>query len=447
MMYIMSVLPREIDYAPKNSLPPGCQALSVVTSPINGSVFTPSSIIQFDLVQRGYMVPESMYIRYRLTTTLPGTAGASNALRGCPVYSPFQRSEIIVGSQVVESIQNYGQLCNFLVNSKVNTAQKIGLASCFGYSSSAAATTYAFDFTTNSPNGISFATSTTANTIGANISLAGPLGNLLSNAESLIPLKHMPSVRVQLSLDSLANIYRLDGTNPITNFSLSNLELCYDTIDFDGSVDAQLMARGGGMLTIKSQSYLSSGITLPIGSAGSLEFLYNQRLASIKSLFMLCAGATVASAVNLSFDSVDPTGVAAGQGGDFQFFIGGMPYPARPISTTLNRSAVLMELSASMGPAHDLLTSNFGFNPTQFNSQNNTVTTIQQPGTFYIGTNTEKLSTSNALLTGVSSQGSPISFRISINNATTATQVLQLVCLYDSLIQVDMAARTCVVMQ
>ena len=131
----MSVLPKEINYRSAIPLPEGTQSNSIVNSPINGASFSASSIIQFDLVQRGYLVPESMYIRYKLTTT-GGTAGAAtNFIRGTPVYSFFARSEVIVGSQVVESIQNYNQLCNMLVNCRMNYSQKLGLATAFGYTS------------------------------------------------------------------------------------------------------------------------------------------------------------------------------------------------------------------------------------------------------------------------------------------------------------------------
>jgi hypothetical protein len=440
----MSVLPKEINYKSAMSLPEGTQSNSIVASPINGAVFTPSSIVQFDLVQRGYLVPETVYIRYKLTTTLPATAGAGNAIKGTPVYSIISRLETIVGSQVVESIQNYNQLCNMLVNCKMNYAQKVGLANSFGYSSSATATSYAFDFSTNCPNGLAFTTSTAANAIGANVFLAAPLGCILSNADHLVPLKFMPSCRIQLSLETLANAYKLDGTNPITNYSISNVELCYDIIEFSPMVDQAISSMGAGSITIRSQSYLSAGVTLPAASLGTLEFLFNQRLASIKSLFTHLSGTAAAVSVNTFFDSVDCTGTA---GGDYQWFVSGLPYPPRPISTVLNKAGVSMELSNAFGPAHDLLTSNFSINPTEFNSGNTTTTTVQQMGKFYLGTNVEKLSTNGALLTGISSQGSPISFRVSIGTATTNAQVIQLICLYDALLQIDIPSRTLVVMQ
>ena len=437
-----AVLPKEINYRSAMSLPDGTSSNSIVASPINGQTFQASSIVQFDLVQRGYLVPESMYIRYKLTTTLPVTAGANNALKGTPVYSPIARLETIVGSQVVESIQNYNQLCNLLVNCKMNYGQKIGLANSFGYSDATSATTYAFNFSTSCPNGLSFATSTVANTLGANVFLAAPLGNLLSNADHLVPLKFLPSCRIQLTTETLGNAYRLDGTNPITNYSISNFELCYDIIEFSPMVDQAISSMGAGAITIRSQSFLSSGTTIPAATSGSTEYLFNQRLASIKSLFVHLSG-TDATKVNTFFDSVDITT----NNGDYQWFVSGTPYPPRPISTVLNKAGASMELSSAFGPAHDLLTSNFSINPTEFNYTIASTTTVQQMGKFYLGVNVEKLSTNGALLTGISSQGSPISFRVSTGTQTSQAAVIQLICLYDALLQIDIPSRTLVVMQ
>jgi hypothetical protein len=281
--------------------------------------------------------------------------------------------------------------------------------------------------------------------VGGTVSLAAPLGCILSNADHLVPLKFMPSCRIQLSLDSLGNVYNGTGTavaTTITNYSIQNCELCYDIIEFSPMVDQAISSMGNGAVTIRSQSYLSSGVTIPSASNGSLEFLFNQRLASIKSLFTHLSGAD-ATKVNGFFDSLDITT----NSGDYQFFVAGTPYPPRPISTVLNKAGASMELSSAFGPTHDLLTSNFSINPTEFNYTIASTTTIQQMGKFYIGTNVEKLSTNGALLTGISSQGSPISFRVSMGTATAHNAVIQLICLYDALLQIDIPSRTLTVMQ
>lgn len=446
-----SILPKEINYKSAMSLPEGTQSNSIVSSPINGQTFGPSTIVQFDLVQRGYLVPESVYIRYKLTVT-GGTAGAiTNYIRGTPVYSLFARAETIVGSQVVESIQNYNQLCNMLVNCKMNYAQKIGLANSFGYNIADAAVGNQGNFglqstalfAGNLANGYNLLAATGAAPLS--IFLAAPLGNILSNADHLVPLKFMPSCRIQLTTETIANAFQTPaGANAIANYSISNFELCYDIIEFSPMVDQAISTMGGGAITIRSQSYLSSGVTLPAASQGSLEFLFNQRLASIKSLFTHLSGTLSTVSLNTLFDSLDCTGTA---GGDYQWFVSGLPYPPRPISTVLNKAGASMELSAAFGPAHDLLTSNFSIHPVEFNAGNLSVTTQNVMGKFYLGTNVEKLSTNGALLTGISSQGSPISFRVSIGTATTNAQVIQLICLYDALLQIDIPSRTLVVMQ
>jgi hypothetical protein len=439
-------LPKEIDYFPVSALPEGTSSTSIVSTPSNGNTFTQSSIIQVDLQQRGYLVPESCYIRYRVsyqgqTAASTGITGA--AIRGTPVYSFINRLETIAGSQNIESIQNYGQLANMLVNSKLAYSQKVGLAFPFGYNLQSGAGA-GFDNAVSAPNG-GYITAAP----GTFYSYAAPLGCILSNASKLLPLKFLPSIRLQFTLDSLANILKLDSATPANNptgYTISNFEFVYDVVEFSPFVDQAISARGNGMLTIKSQSFLSSGTTVGAGTNGSIELVFNQRLASIKSVFLLGAG-TEATKLNLSFDSVDMTSSS----GSYQFVIAGTQYPTRELNTLNAKAGIFMELSQAISPAGDMLQSQFSINPQEFNYINAGgaavgTTTVNQPGKFYIGVNTERMMTS-ALLTGVSSQGSPISVRISMSTAMTNAQVAQLICQYDALLQIDMSARTLVVMQ
>lgn len=442
------VLPKELDFKQPNSLPDGTQSTSIVVSPSNGATFTQQSIIQLDLPSRSWLVPESMYIRYKVTYS--GQAAASTALtgtaiRGTPCYTLFNRLETIVGSQTVESISQYNQLSNMIINSRMSYSAKVGVAYPFGYNPSSGVT--GFDNATSAPNG-GYITGAS----GSSVFYACPLGNILSNCNRLFPLKYCPSVRIQLTTESVANAIKPDtltAGNSVNAYTISNVELCMDLIDFPNFVDEAIMARSGGMITIKSQSFLSSGTTLSANSSGSLEFVYQQRLASIKSVFLHCSGTdlTIAGAgkQNLFFDSVDCTSNA----GDYQFFIASTPYPSRPLSTVINKAGIFWELSSAWGPVHDLLSTTFAINPTEFNYVNGSTTSINQMGKFYIATNVERISTSDGLLTGVSSQGSPISVRINISSGSPATvaQVLQLICLYDALLQIDMRARTLTVMQ
>lgn len=436
-------LPKELNYSRAQSLPASTQSQSIVTSPINASKFQPGSLVQFDLLSRGYLVPESLYIRYKLTISASAGLAAGVFLRATPVYTPFFRLELIAGSQTIESISQYNQVCNMLVNCKMSYSDKVGMSSAFGYTGVTAAGGTAADpfiaapfLTTESCNGLALDGLTTS----GSISFAAPLGCLLSNSDSLVPLQSLPSMRVQLTLDSLSNI--MSSITNITTLELSNVELCYDIITFDPMVDQAISQMNNGVITIKSQSYLNSGVTVPIGMSGMSEYMFNLRVASLKSMYLHLSGVD-ANKLNGLFDSVDITS----NKGDYQFFVAGQAYPQRALSTLLNKAGILIELASSFGPAHDLSTSKMSITPLEFNSINSTTTTKSQMGKFYVGVNTEKLSTNNALLTGISSQSSPISVRINTSVATTAAQTINLIVCYDALLQIDLNQKSIVVLQ
>ena len=118
----MSVLPRELQYVPSlPSLGDNVVNTSVVISPTNGATFAESSIIQFDLPQRAFLDPNTLYLRYKASVTNGATIAQ---MKGTPAYTPFINLQTIFGSSVVENIQNYGQIQNMLVNLTHNAAQK-----------------------------------------------------------------------------------------------------------------------------------------------------------------------------------------------------------------------------------------------------------------------------------------------------------------------------------
>ena len=76
------ILPNSINYKEGlPALPEGTQQINVSTNPVNGQTFTAGQQIYFDLLNRGFLVPDSMYIAYNYTLT--SLAGAE--MIGCPV--------------------------------------------------------------------------------------------------------------------------------------------------------------------------------------------------------------------------------------------------------------------------------------------------------------------------------------------------------------------------
>lgn len=417
------VLPSSVDYKQAlPALPDAAQQIPVAASPVNGSSFSAGQQIQFDLLSRSFLVPDSMYISYSWSVTKGAAADNACGFRGTPVYTPFNRLDVQMGSQTVDSIQNYGLVMHLLTNVNYDVAQKYGLQSCFGYANAAGTSVSLEEL-----DGRGFPAAAQAYTG----SFSAPLVSLLSNSEKLIPLFAMPQIRITLTMDNLTNIFNtiIGG---VSGFTISNVELRYKVVDMGGSVENIVLGMGE-KLYIKSQSFACASQTLPVVSSGYSELVYNQRYSSVKSLFAVMGSASV----NGFYDSIDLTSNT----GDYSFQIGGVMFPQKPISAATAKSQALMELKSAVGSIFDK-SNNMSINTIEFSYLANTpaVTTLFAPGKYFIGTSTEKLN-SDSLLTGISTQNSPISFRINTGASTTNPSTVSLITNFDALIEVDTMTR------
>lgn len=402
----MSVLPSSVNYGEQMAtLPEGTKALSQVLSPVNGSTFAQNSIIQFDLLNRGFIEPESIYIRYSYTLT----SAANAEMIGTPVFTPFLRSEVLVGSVVIESINQYNQVCNVLSNLTLSVAEKYGAQSMFGYNNDTATPSLA------QLDGRLM----TLNEVG---SFSTPLPNILSSADKLIPAFAMPQIRLQLTLDSLANMFTT--TVVPTGFVLSNVELCYKMLDIPS---AQAYTMSLDKFYIKSNGFTNSAVSLASSTAGSSSLVFNQRLASIKSAIVSFSG-TDANSLNKWGDSYAPSSTAT-----YQLAIAGEYFPQRPLSVALNKSGILMELKNAIGSIYERSNA-MSVNGLEFNRVVGTVTTYSEPAKHYIGVSLEKLH--SGLLTGISTQNSPISLQL-FTASTAQPLTVNLILNYDALIEVS----------
>ena len=424
------VLPKELAYVPSLPSLPECLSQEVVLSPVNGASFGPGQLLQYDLVARGFIDPASIYLRYKVTLT--NTSTQNSKMKGTPVYSFFNKLETIFGSSVVESVNQYNQVCNMMTNLQLSVAQKYGQQINYGWSigSQSAPSLEQLDGRSCANNDV--------------FTLAAPLPCILSMAEKLVPAGLMPNIRVQLTTASIAEAFV--NTNLPTNYALSNVELCYTMVDFSGDTN-ELVKNMGDQFYIKSTSFKNMGASLASGVSGSVDLIYNMRLASIKSLFTHFCGQNATACVNGLFDSIDPTS----GNGELVYNIAGTSYPTRPISTLNSKAAVMCELKKAVGALHST-EYNTSINSVEFshtdysvlattNSAGATIvpvpTQLYTNGKFIFSCNTEKLSTSNTILSGISTQSSPISLRISTNTATLQAYNVYLMAMYDCLIQVN----------
>ena len=426
-------LPKEVNYMDKSELPKGTTSSTIVITPQTGNLTYNASgqLIQFNLPIRGYLVPNTLYLRYKMNMTCGSFTAATVIAGSFPGFSPFLRMETLIGSNVVESISNYNMLNQMILTCKTHYARKFGLAAMMAIGGGS---TPPPALTTSNTNAY------TPNATGSteNVYVAIPVNCLFGNADKLVPLKFMPATSLNFYLDAIGNF-----APGMTSVGLSNCELCFDVIEFGADVDGAVlsMVDERGKLVLKSQSYMVSQQNVATGISGTNEYIYSMRLASIKSLF-LNIGGTNAASVNKTFDSFDVTTNT----GSYQFFIAGTPYPSREISTALNKAGVLAELAMAIDGTSDPSQANFSITPVEFNYVSNGATTPLLPAKFYVGTNVERLA-SSAMLTGISSQLSPISVRLVNSTASTAAHTMALIAHYDVLIEIDPINRQAVVLQ
>ena len=408
----MSALPAQVAYTTGSpTLPPNASSRDVVIRSSNGQSFGENATIVFDLNAAGFIDPASIYLRFKYVFSNL----ASAELKGTPVYTPFQRLSVFCGSQQLESISQYNQVANMYCNLNYDVAQKYGLQSVFGY------------------RGVDPLLPTieemdgrvlTANETG---SFSAPLPCILSNCEKYLPAFAMPQLRVELGTDTLANMFKTNLVAVPTGMVLSNLELCYKQIDMGADVEA--MVRATGATHIKTQSLMNSASLLPSGAVGMSSIVFNTRLASIKSAFLLFTNTTAASCGE--YDSVDITN----GNGSYNITIAGKSYPQTPLNTFQNKSGILQALRGAVGSVYDKSNS-MSINSVEFGRVDGNTTTLAACGKFIVGIDTEVID-SDYIMSGVSSQNSSITANIQLGTATTQSHNVHLVLAYDGLLEVD----------
>ena len=426
-------LPSEVAPKQLGQLPPSTSCISMVANPINGSSFTENQQIILDLVTgRGFLNPASFYYRARFTAT--GMAATDGQMIGCPAYTPYYQFQMLFNSQVTENIIDYNLYCEDMVNIKTDVASKQGLSPILGYGQ------LGNDFTMNNVNGRKLGASPTTFNISA------PLPCVLSQCESCVPLFLFGSVRIILTLDTIANMF--NSTNIPTGYTITNFELCYDVINFDPAVETYYasLANQAGKIVLKSSSVTTGSQPLASGSSGSFQVPFNYRLASIKSLLLHTSPAVAPGATNGTGKhcALDVTS----NNGDYQFEVGGVLYPPRALSTVNNKAGIVSELCLSLFGNRNILSSSLGLSPTTFNVTSSSYPdNYVAPGMFIVGVNTERVPSNTSMLTGVSSLLAPINVRVNANTALSQACQLRLYALYDALIEIDVNTREVRILQ
>ena len=273
-----------------------------------------------------------------------------------------------------------------------------------------------------------------------------PLGCLLSSCSELIPLGHMGGVRIQLTTAQVSEYVTavLQNANATTmpTMTFTDLELTFDLVDFGAGMDSVVRSMAvDGDLVLKSQGWNVTNVNFPnLAAATEATYIYNVRLSSIKSLFLQGTGEAGNASINAGYDAVK----IAGESGSVQFFVANRPFPPTPLREN-NTAAIKSALRQAFGEAHDIYSSRNAIGQKEWDDfakiVGGTASTVQTPACHFYGMNTEKLQSNQVMLSGESSQLTPINVRVNTSSATTAAATLTLYACYDALIALNVNSR------
>ena len=420
-------LPKSFNLAePIPSLPDGVTSTLISVRPISGSSFSASQIVEFDLGNRGWLIPDSLAIRYKQKCS---SGAATAVVAGTPLYTPFVRLNTLVNGAVIDSINQYGQVAHMIINTSMGVSKKYGVAQAWGYTVPAIN-----DGSMLYLDGRLVAASATL----AAVMVGGPLvGTMLSQAEKNIPLFAMGQIRLQFTIDTLANMSFTDGTiTALTDFQISDFEVTYQMVDMGVAVE-KMVYDMGPQLFIKSHGWNNSSVAVSAGTSGNQTYVFNQRLASIRSAY-ICPNRPTGSK---QVEFVDITN----QNGSYQLNVGSQMFPQMPLDTLNNFGGIFVETSRAAGAIYGK-NSEMAISRTESLVDENDSTASMvyySPGKFIAGVLLSKVGPDDrdVLMSGCSTYNQPIGVNVNFGTATTNANSLNLMLDYDCVLVLDTGAR------
>ena len=293
------------------SVAPKSVSRRVSISPSNKSIFVPQDTIIFDIPtgRPGTWLDQSQtYIKFSAqflttaTTNVSASAYISSSGGGVHLdnsaYSFFQRLDVFNGSNPLESINQYGQLCNYLIDTQLSMSDKAGLSGMIGtnpYGVISAGTSapaanskivqvqYPGDRTGLSVTALSSSTSTISQSPAYHFALPILSGVVGVNASKMIPLKDLTApinLQFTLSQNDDAVVYGVTATGVTWQLVSVELVCCFVEIDDDRfNVSDKNVPQ-----YISSKSYRQVSTTIPAGTLGQMDILVPIRAYSLTQL-------------------------------------------------------------------------------------------------------------------------------------------------------------------
>ena len=449
---------------------PKSRSYRINVAPLNQSTFSGGSQMIFELPtgRKGTWLDQSQsYLKFSVQCTATAACAANvttNTAGGFvpngiyvenSAYSFIQRMDLYHSSNLLESISEYGQLANFLMDTSLTQSDKAGLSALLG--------TNPLDTTVGSittpgagfVNGTTYSSTTlqyqrpgdrsglsmSAVINTAAITTAIPYtftlpvlsGVIGVNASKMLPVGKLASpVRCEfyLSPNDDAIFYGVAGAGAV--WQICNAELCVCYVELQDDSVEQIIPQGATEY-ISTKTYRQSSTYLPAATSGEFTTLVPIRCASLCSIFArfrpyaTAAQGVAASAAYRKSASINPNFSS------YYWRIGSSIYPNKPVylinGTNVGTGA---EGFAELIKSFHALSSSIG-NSAMTHTMYNVAATATQgwtinavPSATSLGTHTnafgiglELESFSNrgdTILSGVSTLNSQVYFTAVVNN-------------------------------
>ena len=326
---------------------PKSRSYRISIAPMNKAIFVGQDaiIIELPVSRKGTWLDQSQsYLKFtvQVQTTAAAQQGGSGVYLDNTAYSFFQRLDVFNASNQLETINNYADLCNILLDTSLSQSDKAGLSTLIGSNytpvvvqNGATYAQYGVDSVLSSAgdrSGMSLATNTTYSTATPYTFTVPLLSGVVGvNASKCICVGQLNSpIRLELTLASNddAIYYGSAGAGAVWQISNVEFNACYIEL-YDDVLDSQYQP--GIPQYISTQTYRHASTYIPSSTSGEFTTLLPFRCASLTSLmarfrnFSTSVQGANATAAYRRSSSINP-GLSS-----FYFRIGSSIYPNKPI--------------------------------------------------------------------------------------------------------------------
>ena len=442
---------------------PKSRSYRLSVAPVNKSTFLPTDQMIFECPtgRRGTWLDQSQsYLKFSVqcqSVTAAGTystKGNEGIFVDNTAYSFIQRLDVYNSSNLLETINEYGQLANLLIDTSLTQSDKAGLSAMIGTNPNSYVSTSGANATTA---GVQFASTATAgDRLGASLTSVKQTDGAIStaipytfclpilsgvvgvNASKMLPVGKLSTpIRLEFYLAANDDAIYYGALVGATIWQIVNVELCLCYVEI---LDDQFDNFSNEIEYISTSTYRQSSSTLPASTSGDYTVLLPFRAASITALygrfrpFGSAAQGVNATAAYRKGSSCNPSMSS------YYFRVGSSVYPNKPVYLIFNQSGTGSEGYAELLKSFHALSSSIGNSAitySQYNVASNALggyTAVLTTGNrtsqassnmsnyaFAIGLECQSFSNRNdTILSGISTLNSQIYFTGNIYTGLTA---------------------------